>query len=325
MSLIFQGNAKERHDHASNIVGAFDKWEGLINASTLKKDDFEGMRDEIKRIQELNLVAAQDLITKGLTFDETVMHTVVTVHNELDMSDAKRSINPTQLTGDQSGFGLTSVPLPIIHKTFEIPWRQEGFNYKQSTGFGRTMRKIMESSNDLVVNGDTSIQININGANQPIYGYTSHPNAASVTITDWAAATTSILSDVQKLWNAMFTTNKVPPRAGSLTMYVPTDYYSVLRNQAFANKGELTFEQQILRDYPEIEAIKPDPSLATQNVVLVAMMPEYVQLAVAQSPIIVPHVKEVSIMPQFFTGYAVWTPFIHVDANNKTGVVHGSV
>ena len=318
------GNTEDRVDAAHSVKGAPEVWASLINAGTVRKDDFEGLQTELKMIQERTLVAVQDLISAGLTFPEAIFHTVVSTENVQDMDDAKVDINTAQLGNDDTVFGITSVPLPIIHKTFSIPWRQEGLDYKRSTGVNRALRKIMEASDNLVVNGDSSIAVTVNGALQTLYGYTSHPNRTTRTITDWVAATTSLLSDVNNMLSDMFNTNKITAELGSINMYVSNSIWMILRQQAFSAKGEQTFMAQILKDYPEIGSIRPLESLTTKNVLMIYMRPESVQLAIAASPVVVPHVKQVTIAPQTFTGYAVWTPIIHVDSAGLTGVVHGA-
>ena len=121
----------------------------------------------------------------------------------------------------------------------------------------------------------------------------------------------------------MYNDNKVDPDV-PLTMYVPTTYWVALADDYSTAKGDRSFMEQIMKKYPNITDIKPDPSLATDNVVLIAMESEYVQLATAQLPIVTPHQKQVTIAPQDFTCYAVAVPILKSDSNSKTGIVHAS-
>jgi hypothetical protein len=81
---------------------------------------------------------------------------------------------------------------------------------------------------------------------------------------------------------------------------------------------------QILADHPEIKDVKPLSELSDGTVVMVVLMPEYIQLAQAQAPVIVPHLKTVELQSKVFTAYACMAPIIHVDNNGLTGLVVGS-
>lgn len=323
MPRIFVAN-KQRASHEGHLESVYQTWKDVINESTLRKEDFERILEELKMIQEHTLVAVTDLRSRGLVVGTSISDMVVSVEDVSDMEDANVDMNTVQLNADDTVFDITSVPQPIIHKSYRVPWRQEGFGYKNSVGNNRAMRKVLEKYDSLVVNGDSSISITINGAAWPIYGYTTQPNRTTDTISDWTAATTNLLSDVNGLFDKLFNTNKITATAGSVMMYVANDLWTVLRQQAFANKGQLTFFDQIKQDYPELIDIKPLESLASKNVLLVVLQSEFVQLGEAVSPVIVPHTKKVAIAPQDFTGYAVGTPILKQDSNDLTGIVHGS-
>lgn len=332
MSIIFKNQKKAYGDAMADIQSAPQVWadlqnrefhDNISNATTTFRDDFSRIMTQVKMIQERSLIAAQDLISAGLSFSEDIKTMLVGVEDEEDFSDAVVSMNPTQEVNDESRYNATYTPMPVIEKGYRIQWRQD-FDYKRDTGFRRAIRKVMVASNNIVMNGHANIVVNFNGVANTISGYTNLSGRTTTVITtSWATATTSILADVKLMMAGMWNTNKVPKDV-PLIMYVPTDYWIPLQDDYSAAKGDRTFMEQILRKYPSIRDIRPDPSLATANVVLVAMDSEYVQLATAQMPIVVPHVKQVSIAPQDFTCYAVWVPILKTDSNGLTGVVHAS-
>lgn len=323
-----------RSDHLGNLALGQQWWMDYAtnkgsthveNANTTdRQEDFEQVMDRLKLIQERELMLAGDLISAGLTVDADVTSTVITVDNEADMGEARVDLNVALLDDDQTTYGQTSTPNPIIHKSYNIPFRQEGFSYKRTSGEGRSMRAVMDKTESIVTNGDTSIVVTINGAAQTLSGYTTHSDRTTRTISDWTTATTDVLKDVRDMLSDLFVTNGITARPGSVNMYVANNLWiAVLREDAFAGKGG-TFMEEILRQNPEIGAIKPAEKMTDDEVVLVVMEDQYVQLAVSQTPIVVPHIKTAALQPQRFTTYAIWAPIIHVDSNSKTGIVHGS-
>ena len=163
--------------------------------------------------------------------------------------------------------------------------------------------------------GDTSIVVDQSGTGTPLYGYTTHPNRSTETVTNWATATTSVLSDVQKLRKKM---NAVAtPDADSCILYVPYNWYTAIAEDAFANKGDLTFIDRI-KNYPEIKDVKPTKFL-TDAVVLVELRDRTIQLAEASDIITVPHVRMNDLDGQTFTTFSACTPLIKSDRNSKTG------
>lgn len=321
--MIHITNSKGRAEHAELLMGAEGTVANLINAATTKKDDFERILEGTKEIQELKLPWIEDFQSQGLMVPVAITDTVISKQYNYDFDPASIGIEYAPMGDDESRFGLTSTPNPIIWKDFSVPWRQEGFNYKTEVGRNRGLRQVAEKGDSVLFEGDTDIAVTINGSLQKLYGLASHPSVTEVTISDWTSATTSLLTNVNSMMNAFYVTNKVTLGPSSVMMYVASNFWTLLRQQAFSAKGDNSFYAQILADYPEIIDIKPAPSLTTKEVVMVLMEPEYVQFGMAQAPVVIPHVKDVSIAPMRWTAYMVGAPLIHVDANGLTGIVHG--
>lgn len=300
----------------------------LVPNATLREDDFKAIQEGFKDLQRHQLVGISDIQERGLAFSESIYKTIVQVHDVSEMEPAEIGLNPTKFDNDDTVYGTNAVPLPIIHKTFTVPYRQEGFDYKREKGSTEAMRQVLEKSDDLVFNGDSNISVVVNGALAPVYGYTTQPNRTTGSMSDWSAATTNVLANVSSMWESMVNTNKLGLRAKSLVLYLPYDFWTPLKDDAFSAKGDRSFEEQILKRYPSIAKIQPTESLtggASGEAVLVSLEASNVQMAVAQSPIVVPHQKTMPLQGQRFTAYAAWTPFLHEDSNSLTGIVHYSV
>lgn len=313
-----------RVDHAERIQNAREMIAKITNATTVRKDDFEQILAGVKMLQELELPGIMDLKSRGLVVGASITDTIVTQEYELDLGDASQGMEYGPEGADQTRFGYVSTPNPLIWKDFQVPFRQEGFNYKSQIGGSRAMRKVMEAYENNLFNGNSNISVTVDGTARVLYGYTNHPNRATETISDWASATTNTLANVRSMLDEMFNTNKITPAPGSIMMYVATNLWMPLTTDAFSAKGDRSFREQILYRHPEIADIKPSTKLTASNVVMVSMQPDHVALAEAQAPVVIPHIKTVDLAPMKWTAYACGVPIIYVDGNSKTGIVHGS-
>ena len=316
---------REHRRRAMSLARGNKRLAQAFNASTLKKDDFESILAgfiEIARKDQLS--GASDLRDRGLILPESIEHTIVTKESVDEFEPARRSINPTKRDNNDTVFTINQVPVPIIDISFGIPFRMKGFDYKQAEGMSAAQYQVLLSLDDLIFNGDTSIVLNIDGVLRTIYGYTTQPNRATETISDWSAATTNVLANTLTMTAAMVNSNEIPPVAGSMIMYLPFDWWTPLKGQAFAAKGSNNFLKQILEDNPEISKIQPTDRL-TDEVLLVVMRADKVQLVEAQAPVVIPDVIEGALSSTDFTAWTAAVPFLHQDANNRTGIVHGSL
>ena len=333
-NIVYQSYSLNKKDKArkvkevwTNVINAqakLAKAEGWFTNSTLKKDDYEEIMDGFKEVQRHDTPVVESLRSRGLTMSANIGSTVVSKHNVSETEPAKRSINPTQFDRNEVVYQLRSRPLPIIHSTLGIEYRQQGFSYKEDTGLMEVARQVAESSDDMVMSGDSTLAIEVNGSVQAVTGFTDDPDRTGVSISDWSAATTDVLADVKTMWSAMINTNKVPKRANSMLMYMPYNFWTALRDEAYANKGDRSLEEQILFRYPEIAELIPYDDMPAGEIALVWADTRSIQLATAQDLTIVPHMKTNPLQPQTFTVWTAFTPFIHADVNGLTGVVHGT-
>lgn len=172
------------------------------NASTLPKDVWgvwdrtavEIQRDVLSVFNDVSSLSVAMPIGKLLHYFQTVS----------DSGDINISLDGRgKAKTDQPVIDYHGTPLPIVDSEFSFGWRQmlaaqsEGYSLDTAAS-NNAMRKVAEKMEDMVLNGDTSI--NVGGAT--IYGLRTAPNRstgthgltlATATGAEWVAAFTQAI------------------------------------------------------------------------------------------------------------------------------------
>jgi len=295
-----------------------------INSSgTVRHEDFLMIQDQITKVRELALNGIADLEANGLSFDVPIETQLVGVEDENDFQDADQDMNPNASQNNDSVYTLGATPLPITHQGFSIPWRQNGFAYKQSTGAERSTRKVGERLEKSLFNGNDKIAVTFGSTQFPLYGYTNHPNRGQGTISDW-----TVLANVEKIVNEVNTeiglmdATQGGVRDNSLILYVASDINQVFQEDyKTANPTSRTIKERLMM-IDQVRDVKRGIELADGTAVLVEMDGRTIQLAKASDIVSIPHLKTAPMQPQAFTTYAAMVHQIKVDSNGNTGIRH---
>ncbi len=308
---------------SGEVIERAAKLDLLTNADgTVRHEDFLTIRDRLVEIRERELNGIADLRAAGLTFNEPITSQIVGFENHNDFPDAERDMNPNAYQNNDSVFSESYVPCPIMHQSFDVIWRQQGFDYKRSVGLERTARKVLESAEDLLFNGDADIVVNFNGTNFPIYGYTTHPNRGLGTISDWTDEANAsqivkeLIQNISEMW-----AEQGGIRNGSVMVYVANDIWNNFQNDYKSDYPSKPILDR-MRDVVQVMDVKPAEKLAAGEVVLVEMDSRTIELCIEADLTVVPHTKTAPFEPQTFTTYAAMVPQIKVDGNGQTGIRH---
>ena len=297
----------------------------VTNAATLRHEDFLMIQEVITSVRRRKLNGIADLQEAGLSFGADISTQIIGTENISEFSAAEQEQNPTGYNGDDLVFGEIYVPNPITHKSFTVPWRQQGFSYKTSLGLSESVRMVAERLEETLFNGNDKIAVNFNGALQKIYGYTTHPDRGTFTISDWSAA-----ANYDKIVNEVITAiGKIFAEQGgvemdSVVMYFPKNFKPAMDRDYSSVKGDKTVAQRLL-DIPELKAVKFAEKLADSNVMFVEMLDRTVQLGVASDIVSVPHTKTNPMAGQPMTTYAAMVQIIKADSKGNTGLMHCTV
>lgn len=271
-----------------------------------------------------SLVAAQDLISAGLTLNLGNLGTTVTGYEKVnDFDPAVFNMDPT-VRGDKQKvvYSQESFPVPAVKQQYELGIRQleasrsngyEGLDLLQAR---IANRKVAEGIEKMIFLGEPTV--GTAGASSEIYGYATHPNRITMTPTgtNWATeAGRDIIKDVLAMENQLLQIN----RRGPFILYVAKNLWNIFQDD-YKDYSERTYMDRVLA-IDGISAVKMGYYLPDNNAVLVQMVPETVDLAIAQDILNVQNIQtDKDCYP--FESSAYLTLRIKSDANNTTGIVH---
>lgn len=294
-------------------------------ATTLRHEDFLVIQEMITEVRRRKLNGINDLKEAGLSFPVALGDQIVGVENVNAFGAAEQEMNPTGYQNNDTVFAEVFTPNPITHQSFSVPWRQQGFNYKSSAGLKETMRQVAERLEDTLFNGNSKIKVSFGGTLQSIFGYTTHPDRGTITISQWdlTANNDKIVDEVIAAVGSMFA-NQGGVEMDSVVMYFPKNFKGAMDRDYVSGFPSKTVAQRIV-DIPEIKAVKFAEKLADDQVIFVEMTDRTIQLAIATDMVSVPHLKTNPMASQVMTTYAAMVQIIKSDDNGNTGILHASV
>lgn len=294
----------------------------LRTQEVLRKEEWINFDQVIIEVARKRLIAVGDLVTRGLVFpvSNALGTTKVEWEKASDLTDATISMGGiTEAQNDRQTFELVSVPLPIIHKDFRINIRalESSRNLGMSLDTSQAAlasRIVSEKIESLLFNGS-----NVAGTSNKIFGYTTHPDRITGSLSgSWATATgTDIIADTLNMIEA----------AAAKNMYGPFVLYtSVAANINLGNDFKAESDRDImerLKAVPGVEAVQPSSDIASSEVVMVQMTSDVVDMIEGIQPTMI-HWETHGGMMLNFKVMAVMVPRIKSDKEGQSGVIHFS-
>ncbi len=288
----------------------------------LRKEEWLQYDQTLIEVARERLNGIADLRNAGLTYNlpNALGKTQLEWEKVSDMEGAQTSMaGVTEGQNDRIDFSMDSMPIPIVHKQFNLNIR--ALHASRTTGepldttqAAYSARKVMEALESTLFLGTTVL-----GSNKPLYGYTTFPqrNTGSVTA-DWSTATgAQILADVIRMINVAHGDHMYGP----FTLYVPLAAYVNMAND-FKAESDKTIMQRLL-EVPGISAIKSAEQLTGTNVVMVQMSRDVVDLVNGIQPTTIQW-SSGDGMVQHFKIIAIMPPRFKSDYNGQCGIVHFS-
>lgn len=298
---------------------------GIVTNATgsLKYDDYKELTDDIVKVREYDFIGNvySTLVGAGLTRSVDISKTMIDYHDMNDVGVAFASMDAANRENAETDYNQKTVPLPIFHKDLVIPWRQEGFSYKQSDGVMQIGQAVAEKRDNVLLFGDTSIKVN----GVALTGLTNSTGVQTDTITDWALTGTSgqtIRKETVTMLGTLFTTSKVAA-ANSCVMFVAGDVFTNLQNDYSTSYESGTILDSLLK-LNAIRDIQPQQDLPAGAVLIIELAPRTVDLAIASDIIALPWQKNNQLEDGRFTVLASCTPRVKNDRNGVTGIMYGT-
>ena len=329
-SLVTGSHAQSAAQHVTN---AKQSWSAILrtnqqgdiinNASSLSYDDFKDLTMDVVKARSFLNVGIQDLLAGGLSQPSNINKTIVQ-YETMNTFDASISMNGSNRTENQSTYAPNWIPQPIYHSDFRIPWREEGFSYKESDGVMESVYRVNELQDKVLFLG-ADLGVQVSGQPAELYGYINHPATIKKTdLSDWSdpANVDAITGEAVAIVGELFVGGRVM-EPNSCVMYVATDVWSSLQQDYASQKGDRTVLERI-KAISEIGDVKPQKDLASKSVCVVELRPRTVQLSVAQQAIAVPWVKGHDLEDGRFTIYSCMVAKVKADRSGKTGIVYAT-
>lgn len=297
----------------------------MVANATLRKDEWKQMDAALLPIARQRLVAVQDLISRGLTYNlaNAMGTTVLEFEKESDLEAAEIAMDAvTKGNEDRPEFQIGYLPLPIAFKDFSYNIRV----LNASRTLGRPLdvttvematRKVSDKVEDMLMNGASTYKF----GSGTLYGYTDFPDRNTVTLAqDWDASgktAVEVLDDVKSLKQALIDDSFYGP----YVLYVPTAYETKLDEDYSTSTSVVTTIRERILQVGNIEAVTVNDTLSANNVVLVQMTSDVVRLVVGMQPTVV----EWDTMGGLKTNFkvmAILVPQLRSDYDLKCGIAH---
>lgn len=294
----------------------------LRTNATLLKDEWKELDEIVVQISRDRLVGVNDLVSRGLVHNlkNGLGTTVLETQNASDMEEAQVDMaGVAEGKGDREEFDIGYLPLPIVHKDFQLNIRVLEASRKRGESLDTTQaaiaaRKVAEKTEEILFTGASTYKF----GGGIIYGYVDHPSAKSVTLdNNWDDSPSngaSILADVLDMKQASINAKKTGP----WLLYVPTNYEVILDDDFKAN-SDLTIRQRI-KQIEGIQEVKVADKLTADTVVLVELSPETVRMVIGLQPTTVEWETKGGMVFHFKV-MSIMVPQIRADQDGNCGIV----
>lgn len=292
--------------------------------AVLRHEEWINFDDVVVEIAQDRLIGVADLMSRGLVHrpGNGIGSTVLQYQDVSDMGPAQTSMDGlTRSNNERVIFTSKFLPLPIIHKDFQINERELIISRKMGDPLDVTQaalasRNVAELAEDTLFNGNGSYSF----GGGTIFGYTDFPQRNAVTLTgEWDGLTgEQILKDVLNMKQASVDANHFGP----YILYVPKNYETTLDDD-FKADGDLTIRERIMA-IKSIEDVQVSDRLSDSNVLLVEMSIETVRMVEAL-PLTVMQWDSEGPWLHHFKVLTINVPQIRADQSGQCGVTHGTV
>ena len=254
----------------------------LRTNDVLRKDEWKHYDLAVIKAAQDRLVGVADLMSRGLVLPiaNGLGKTVLEYEDASDITDAEISmagVTPGQ--NDRLVYDINYLPLPIVHKDFQINIRV--LNSSRTTGVpadtamaAMAAGKVADKLEEILFIGAGTYTF----GGGTIYGYLDAPNTNSVTLSEnWDVAAgaktgAEIIADVVAMKQASIDA----AHYGPFMLYLPTAYETVLDKDHTTGYPKTT-RSRIL-EIAGIQGIKIADKLTANHVVLVQMTSDVVRM-----------------------------------------------
>lgn len=303
-----------------------------VNA-TLRKDEWLRLDVELLEAYRERLTLVDDCRAAGMVMNVGGLGVLISEwENASEITDAAIDMHgepPGTGKKDRQEFGLNGVPIPVIHKEFDIgervlmASRTRGASLDTTTGL-EAARACARTAESMFFNGVAGAlgASNSAGNTYQIYGVLNFPNRVTFTsLSDWSDPATSqetILSEILQMISTMETTQR---RYGPFNLYIPADAAFQFYDD-YKAESDKTLMQRVLED-PRINSVKVADTLPEGNVSLIQMDKSTMDVAEAAPESNIQWASG-SGWTNHFQNFAALAPRLKTDFDGRCGILHGT-
>jgi uncharacterized linocin/CFP29 family protein len=320
VTVYMGGNPKKKESWKTMVVNA---------GATLRREEWKALDEAIMEPSRARLGGIEDLTAKNLVYNlgNAMGTTVLEWHDVNEALEAEMTMDGiTRGKNDRVTFQHNYLPLPIIHAEYEINTRELAAsrnlgNPLDTTMAERAARKVLEKLEALLFT-DTTYTFGEKDSRlrNAIYSYVNFPDRIGVNLSihwDNSGITGAmIIQDVLEMKQASINNYHYGP----WTLYIPTNYETVLDADYDATTPGTTIRERILK-IAGVNEIKVSDTLADDNVLLIQMTRDVIRLVRGMGLQNVQWSEEGGMVTKFKV-MTIQVPQIRSDAYGKTGIVH---
>lgn len=294
----------------------------LRTNDVLLKDEWIQYDKAVIEVARQRLIGVADLMNAGLRYPvpNALGVTRIEWQQVSDMEPAQVSMSGvTQGNNDRVEYALTGVPLPIIHKDFNINIRalhasRNGGSPLDTTQARIAAKLVAEMQEYILFNGYANIKMQ----NSTIYGYKTFPNrnTGSLTAGAWDATPVgdSILGDVLAMVQKAYDDHMYGP----FILYVPLNIYTYFGNDFKSNSDKSILTR--IKEVAGIKDVRPSENL-TNEALLVQMSADVVDIADGMQPTVLSWESNGGMLINYKV-MSIMVPRFKADFNTQCGIVH---
>lgn len=292
----------------------------------LRRYDWERIDQTVVDVARTPLTVTNDLRSFGLVQPLGGLGTILTTYERAsDMTAANIDMaGDTDGQEDKVSFDPVSIPVPIIHKPFQINARvldaaRRGGTPLDTTHVSTATRRVNDGLENMIVNGAT-----LKSGGNAIYGLTTHPHRSTATATSYGGGAFTTEGNAYKTIAGMMKALYELGFQGPYGCYVAMNRVSNLwaRHTDGSGKSEV---QTIVDNLSGggLQYVRPSAVLADSTVVLFQLTPDVIDLGIAQDIVAVQWDTKGNLVANFKVMMAA-VPRVKSDANNACGVAHAT-
>ncbi len=301
----------------------------LRTNATLRKEEWLEYDTGIVEEAQDRLVGVADLLSRGLryTVGNGLGKMILESENVSDMRAAEVNMDGvTRGQNDAVNYEIVGLPLPLIHKDYQISIRKLMASRNTGESLDVTQarlasREVANTQEGILFNGFGSFAFG--GYN--LYGYTNFPDRNTGSLTaDWklgGTAGTTIVSDVL----SMKQDNIDAKMFGPYILYIPTEYETKMDEDYSTAKGSNTIRERIEKiSGLGVGSVKVSDSLSDGEVLLVQMTQDVVRM-VEGLPLTNVEWEQQGGMVMLFKVMTISVPQLRTDQSGNSGITNYSV